>query len=233
MNESNVYGNTLLSSSVVLLMMGCTALLMSVLFYLRLRSIRKLNPSVAVFAKTFNVFDPYPESRKILHSFISLFPIVIIAGAIALAGFMMTVIIEMGFLLSVIIFVIGVNLIVLEEAFEVYNGACLFIKAIKADLSFGKGDLDAFHAIKNVIPRVIVYYVFLAIMFFTSSLTLPYVIPAALLSISQFFSVFDVASSSSALTFTMPFLIMLSFVVVVVLIQIIVRKVRRKIVAFG
>lgn len=231
MSESSAYGNTVLSSSIILLIMGCTALLISVLLRLRLHVLSKFNPSTMVFNKTFNVFDPYPESRKTLHSLISLLPIFIVAGAIVLAGFMMTVVVETGFLLSIIIFIVCVNLIILEEALEAYKVAGLFIKAIKANSSFGRGDVDAFRAIKNVIPRLIIYYVSLAVVFFFSSFTVPYIIPATLFSLSQFLSISAAASSSSALTPAAPFIILFSFVVAVVLVQIIVRKVRRKLVA--
>ncbi|MEM3596982.1 MAG: hypothetical protein QXJ53_02465 [Candidatus Bathyarchaeia archaeon] len=209
------------------------ALLISVLFHLRLRLLRKFNPSAMVFDKTFNVFDPYPESRKVLHSFISLLSIFINVGAIVLAGFMLTIVVETGFLLSIIILIVCVNLIVLEEAFEAYKGAGLFIRAIKTNLSFGKGDVDAFHMIKNVIPRLIMYYVSLAVVFLSSPLAMPYIISAVLFSISQFFSISEVFSSSGALTSFAPFIIIFSFAVAVVLAQLIVRKVRRKIVAFG
>lgn len=235
MSESNAYGNTIFCSSIVLLVMGCAALMLSVLFYLRLRSMGKLqiNPSIAVFNRTFNVFDPYPERRKMLHGFLSFLPIFVIAGSLVLAGFAMTTVIEMGLLLGLILFIIGMNLIVLEEAFDVYRGAGSLIKAIKDNLPFGKGDLDFFHIVKSSIPRLIIYYASLSAVFFISSFTLPYLIPIALLSFSQILSVFEVASPSSTLTIFSPYLMIFFFAVVVVSIQIVVRKVRRKIVGFG
>jgi hypothetical protein len=191
------------------------------------------NPSIAIFNKTFNVFDPYPERRKILHSFLSFLPIFVSVGAIALAGFAMTTVIEMGLLLSFILLIIGMNLIVLEEAFDVYRGAGSLIKAIKDGLPFGKGDLDVFHIVKSSIPRLIMYYVSLAVVFFISSFSLPYLIPVALLSFSQILSVFETASPSSNLNIFSPYLIIFFFAVVVVSIQIVIRKVRRRIVGFG
>ncbi|MEM3770082.1 MAG: hypothetical protein QXG76_02705 [Candidatus Bathyarchaeia archaeon] len=113
------------ASFLVLILMSCIALIFSMFLYLKTRTIRKLskNLSIKVFNKTFNVFDPYPDRRKIIHNLIFLIPIFATAGSLTLVFIMAVAVFEMGLLLSLIILIICVNLIALDGAFDVYKYA--------------------------------------------------------------------------------------------------------------
>jgi len=231
MNGFLQFDVTFFASFLVLVVMSCIALVFSMFFYLKSRAVRKLpkNLSVSIFNKTFNVFDPYPDRRKVIHSFITLFPIFVMAGALILVFVVMTTVFEMGLVLSLILSVICINLIVLDEAFDVYKYAGIFTKAIKNGVPLGRGDLAAFYLVKETIPKLRVYYLSLAIIFIVSSITLPYLVPALLSSFAQIFLIFEFTASAGTLT---PYFITLLFAIVIVIVQIVVKKVKRKIVGF-
>ncbi|MEM3788443.1 MAG: hypothetical protein QXN95_01050 [Candidatus Bathyarchaeia archaeon] len=223
------------ASFLVLIVMSCMALIFSMLLYLKTRAIRKLSKdlSIKVFNKTFNIFDPYPDRRKIIHNLISLIPIFATAGSLTLVFIMTVTVFEMGLLLSLIIFIICVNLIALDEASDVYKYAGIFIRAARNKASFGKGDLAAFYLIRESLPRLTMYYFFLAITFLILSIILPYIVPASLSALATFFLMFEFMASIETLTTLAPYFIVLLFVAIsIIMVHVVVKKVKSKIVGF-
>jgi len=173
--------SSLLNSSLTLLAMGCSVLVVSVIFRLKSRAINSLpkNLSANVFDKTFIVFNPYQEKRKIIHSLLLVLPLLV--GFVS-AGFFLILfkILEYGLLISFFILIIGLNLMALESAFDVYRNSKIFIKAVQSGTSLGVGDLKVFQLIKKVMPKLSNYYLGLSILFIASSVMLPYIWSSAL-----------------------------------------------------
>lgn len=174
-------------SSLTLFAMCCLALAISIFLRLKSRAINSLpkDLSANVFDKTFVVFNPYQEHRKIIHSFLSALPLLV---GFASAGFALIVwkMLECGLLLSLFILIIGLNLIVMEDAPEVYQSSKTFIKAVQGGTSLGVGDLKVFQLIKKLMPKLSNYYLGLSILFIASSVMLPYIWSSALWFFAQF-----------------------------------------------
>lgn len=223
---------SLLVSFFVLLLMSFLSLVISLVFLLKLRVIRKLpkNLTVNVFNKTFNVFDPYTSRRKIIHSLVVLFPFFAIFGAFILTFFLMTKVFEMALILGLTILIICLNLMMIDEAFEAYKNANTFIRAVKNKTGLGKGDLTVLFLVKETLPKLSVYYLLLAVIFVTSSVTLPYVMPAVMLTITQLIGVmieFTVSVGLHAVFFA-P----LSIIITTLIVQIVAKKFKSKIFGF-
>lgn len=174
-------------SSLTLFTMCCLALAISIFLRLKSHAINNLpkDLSANVFDKTFVVFNPYQEHRKIIHSFLSALPLLV---GFASAGFALIVwkMLECGLLLSLFILIIGLNLIVMEDAPEVYQSSKTFIKAVQGGTSLGVGDLKVFQIIKKAMPKLSNYYLGLSILFMASSVMLPYIWSSALWFFAQF-----------------------------------------------
>lgn len=222
------------TSFLVLVVMSCIALIFSSLFYLKSRAIRKLpkNLSVKVFSKTFNVLNPYLEERKIVHNFISFFPIFIMEGSLILASMLMVAVFGMHLVLSLITLIICVNLIVLDEALDVYKHAGIFIRANKNGAPFGSGDLVALYVIRESLPKLTMYYFILAITFLVLSLILPYIALASLSALTMLFLMFEFTTSIETLVPFAPFFVALLFAIGIVVAHAVVKKVKRKIFGF-
>lgn len=173
-------------SSLTLFAMCCLTLVISIFLRLKSHTINSLpkNLSANVFNKTFIVFNPYQEHRKV-HSYLSLFLILV---GFAFAGFALIVwkMLECGLLLSLFILIIGLNLIVLEDVLEIYRNSEIFIKAVQGGTNLGVGDLKVFQLIKTVMPKLSYYYIGLSIFFMASAVMLPYIWFSALWFFAQF-----------------------------------------------
>ena len=163
-------------SSLTLVATGCLALSLSILFHLRSRVLNNLprNLSATVFSRTFTVFDPYPQQTKVVHSLMLALPFVAFFVTVGLT-LVVWEILASGLILSVLTLVISLNLIVIEEAPEVYTNSSTFIKAIRSGTSLATGDLKALRLIKNLAAKLSKYYLGLAIFLVTSSVALPYI----------------------------------------------------------
>jgi len=220
-----------LVSFLILFIMSCLSIVFSLSFRLKSRAIKKLprDLSVNVFDKTFNVFNPYPDRRKIIHSFITILPLFAVVGSL-IFPFLTMKIIEMKLVLGLIIFIICFGLMMIEETIEIYRNADTFLKAVKNGTNLGKGDLAALFLVKETLPKLTVYYLLLAIMFFASSITLPYIVPAALLTFAQFVRVtFPVSVFFAPLA---PYFVALLLSFVIVIIQLAAKKVKSEVFGF-
>jgi len=100
-----------------LIAMGCLALALAIFFRLKQSRVNHLlkNLSPKIFDKSFNVFNPYPEHRKILHGFLSIWDIIIIWAAL-LTGSLVLIIYESGFLISFFLILFCINLMFIDLA---------------------------------------------------------------------------------------------------------------------
>jgi hypothetical protein len=134
--------------------------------------------------------------------------------AVVVAG-----ILESGILLSLVVLGLSVSLMMLGEAFEMFHNANVFTKAVRNNISFGKGDFDVLSILKSVLPKLSAYYLLLAIGFFACGATLSYTMPQALLLFAQLFGVsLEVASRGIGLV--APWFIVFILVFVALLAQI-------------
>lgn len=163
--------------------MGCASMILAVLFrskFTKLENLSKTELKANVYNKTFVVFDPYSEQRKIIHSYLPLWAL--IAGfasfAASLASF---VLLGMGFGLSIFATLAGLNLIIMDDAFDVYKNSNLFANAISKKGSLGVGDLKVFSILRMCTWRLSYYYLGVAALLIFASATLPYILNQVIL----------------------------------------------------
>ena len=213
-------------SSLTLFAMCCLALAISIFLRLKSRTINSLpkNLSANVFNKTFIVFNPYQEHRKI-HSYLSLFLMLVV---FAFAGFALILwkMLECGLLLSLFILIIGLNLIVLEDVLEIYRNSETFIKAVKGGTNLGIGDLKVFQLIKKAMPKLSNYYLGLSVLFMVFSLMLPYIWSSALWFFARFIGlILEVSAPTGVISWQVAVFL---FALILVAIQIFASAVKNK-----
>lgn len=164
----------LLYSALTSLALGLMALVLSIALHLKSKTLNRL-PSLTpnVFNKTFVIFNPFADSKKMIHSFLSVLPFVIGFSSIGLALTLLFVF-SAGLFLSSIITIVGLTLIVLEQTPEIYQNSTVFVNAIQNESNVGVGDLRVLHAIMQLVPRLRNYYLVLSALFFALSAALPY-----------------------------------------------------------
>lgn len=209
------------SSSLTLLVMACVSLALACLFRLRFRKLNSVvcEPSVSVTSRTFNVYDPYPDRWKAINSFLTLMPLVVLActGAIVL---LFMEIVATGLLLSLVIFVVCLNLLVVEGAFDVYQTGKTFVAAFQRGTGLGEGDLKVYRIVRNALPRISNYCFGLAIGFALFGLALPYIAPSLSWGFFQLMNlVFRGGVAMGFSPFATPLLWTVSIVAIVILIR--------------
>ena len=161
-------------SAISLSVLGIMALVMAVLFRKRSKGLDSLPKDLeaTVTSKTFVVFDPYPAPRKVWHRFLALLPFacLVIATLLVIAAWTL---LTNGLMLSTFIIIIGVNIVVLEDAPEFYAASKLFIRAIQNNSALAKGDLRVLKIIQRMVPKLRNYYVGLTIFFIGAAIILP------------------------------------------------------------
>ena len=217
----------ILYSSIVLVVMGCLALALFLIFRFKVRVFRSLpdNSSAEVFDRTFNVFDPYPKHSKVLHRFLTLLPSFVFVASVGFT-FLLLEAFLLGLVLSLIIVIICLNLIVIEELFEVYKTANVFLKAINEKADFGMGDVRILQVLKKALPKACNYYLLLSISFMFLALALPYIMDPALWIFSSFIG--SMLAIGPQRSFLAPIIAILLMALITVLTQIFVRKAKSK-----
>ncbi len=162
-------------SSITLFILGIMALVMAVLFRRRSRGLSTIpaDLSPTVYDRTFVVFDPYPAQKKVWHRFLSLLPFVCLTVSLFAVMAVWTMLTN-GLLLNVFVIIIGLNIIVIREAPEIYTTAKIFTKAIQNRSNLAKGDLRVLDLIMKMAPKLRNYYTGLTIFFIGTSIALPY-----------------------------------------------------------
>jgi hypothetical protein len=161
---------------------GFLSVVFAVFFRRRYQRLKRVfgNPSASVFDHTFNIFDPFPQSRRVIDSLIMLIPFIGLIG-MGLALFVLVEILVNGLLLSAVLVVIALNLLLVDGASEVYHNATVFLNTPK-DRGFGEGDLKVFRIMKNALSSLSNYYFGLAIAFVILGSLLPLLVPLFLTS---------------------------------------------------
>lgn len=188
----------LVSSSLTLFSLGCVAISLSILFRSISSKLDDLPRDLAADArdKTFIVFDPSSERRKSLHSSLSLLPIVAFSVSVGFA-ILAWKMLESGLALSLAILAIGLNLIEVDDASEIYHNSKTFSKAVQGGTSLGVGDLRGFRILKSILPRMIHYYLGLSVIFLALSAALPHVWSSALWYSAQYIGLILRAGAST------------------------------------
>ncbi|MDI6846532.1 MAG: hypothetical protein QMD23_00130 [Candidatus Bathyarchaeia archaeon] len=186
----------ILFASLILFAISCLTLTSSILFRSKFNALNRLSKDLKanVFNKTFVVFDPTSEQNRRIHSYLLIWILIggFTAAIISLTLFFM---IETGFALSIFAVFTAINLIVVDDALEVYENAKLFLNAIRNGSKIGAGDLKALSYLRIFTQKLSKYYLCVTIFLFTFSLTLPYIFYPALLAFSQIIEMIIHASS--------------------------------------
>jgi len=214
-------------SSLTLSAMGCLALVLFLFFrlkYQRMNSCPK-NLSANIFNKTFNVLDPYPERRKIIHSFLSAVPLIVFFACLAFV-ILLWKIFEYGLLSSFFILLVCLNLMLMDVMSEIYQVTKIFIKAIRSEASLGVGDIKAIQVLKRALPRLSNYYLALSILFFVFAAMLGYIWSSLLWFFSQVIGlILEISATTGIIAYQVA---VLMFSLIVVLIQIFAWKIKNK-----
>lgn len=218
-------------SIITLFAMGCLALVLFAFFRLKSRAIsnipKDLSPSI--FDKTFNVFNPYPEHRKIINSFLSMFPILIFLASFG-SAFAVFIIFEYGLILSLLMLIICLNLMTVKVVPEVYQNTENLIKAVQRGTSLGVGDLEVLQFLRGTLPRLSNYYLGLSILFMGLALTLGYIWSSVLWIFTQYIALTIEVGAVAGLIGWMVSVFL--FVLTVAFIQIFISKIRSELLGY-
>jgi hypothetical protein len=92
-------------------------------------------------------------------------------------------------LTSGLILFLCLGLLMIDSAVEILVHVNTFEKAFRKDPKVGKGDLAGVLFLKETMPRLSVYYLLLATVFFTSFIAAPYLSPLLMSLLSHFVDV--------------------------------------------
>jgi hypothetical protein len=226
---------SLLASSLVLVAMGCAALVFSLALGTKSRALGRLskNLSVGVFSRTFNVFDPNMERRRIISSHTGLVVFLAIYGAWFVVTIGVFTTFAAGGLLASVIFLVCAGLLLVDETQELNKNAGIFVKAIKGGTGLGVGDVRALFVMRRTLPKLSLYHLVLAIVFFASAFAVSYLSTILFLALAGAAWVFFALSS---LLMAIPLLSILAVAslsgAVIVMIMIGADKAKRRIFGF-
>ena len=205
--------------------MSCLTLALSIFFRLKSHAMNGVpkSLSVSVFSRTFNVFDPYPEHGRIIHSFLLVLPVLV---SFACLGFVLIVwkIFEYGLMLSLVILIVCLNLLLVEVAHEVNQNSETFINAFRCGVGLGVGDLKIFQIVRRALPRLSNYYLGLTVLFVVFAVTLSYIWSAVLWFFVRFVGlILEVSAVTGSVGYQVAVFL---FVLTVFFVQILVLKVK-------
>ncbi|MEM3616633.1 MAG: hypothetical protein QXJ31_01805 [Candidatus Bathyarchaeia archaeon] len=216
-------------ASAALLVMGLSSIILAALFRSKFKKLKELSStglSPNVYSKTFIVFDPYPEQRKIIHNYLTFWTLILGFTSIAasLASF---VLVGVGFGFTVFAILAALSLIVMDDAFDVYKNSTIFADAISKGSSLGVGDLKVFSILEVCTRRLSYYYLGVAVFLASVSLALPYILNHAMLALTLLMA--EITQISSIAGFANWLLAVLLFSIFVVLFEILIMKAKSRI----
>ena len=181
------------------MVMGVVALVLSVVFCLRLRVLDSVSRGSAanVFNRTFVVFDPYVQ-KTVFHRLLSFLPFVPLICGLGMAVLLL-VIIDSGLLLTLLVSILALSLIVVEESPEAYAESRMLIKAIQGGSNLGVGDIRFLALTKQLLPKLSYYYWGLSAFLFALAAALPFVWAQFLWYFAMFFGYIIQASVTGGL----------------------------------
>jgi hypothetical protein len=182
----SVVGTPFFAASVVLVAMGFVSLAISLNLCRKSRALEKYpkNIQIGIFKRTFNVFNPYPDHRKVIHENLQWLILIAGYGSFVGIGFAVMQLFEFGFLLAFFVLIICLGFVLIDETLEIDRNAGIFVTAFRKNTLFGKGDLEALDFLKRTLPKLRNYHLMIAVVFFATSLVVPLVVNIFLLSFS-------------------------------------------------
>jgi len=223
------------AASVILVAMSFTSLLIA--FNLRRKSIAidrfPKNIEAGIFKKTFNVFNPYPSKRTVIHEHLELLILVAIYGSFVGIGYAIMKMLEFGFLLAFFTVIVCTSFLLIDETLETRENTNRILNALRKGTRFGKGDIEVFSFLRRTLPRLSNYHLVIAAVFFVASLLVSYVVNAFVLVFSGLARV--IFATSANLWFFPPFVILftaLTFGGVIFIVQFLSNKVKMRIFDF-
>ncbi len=216
----------LLYASVALVVMGVVALVLSVVFRLRLRVLDSVSKGSAanVFNRTFVVFDPYVQ-KTVFHRLLSFLPFVPLICGFGMAVLLL-VIIDSGLLLTLLVSILALSLIVVEESPEAYAESKMLIKAIQGGSNLGVGDIRFLALTKQLLPKLSYYYLGLSAFLFALAAALPFVWTQFLWYFAMFFGYIIQASATGGLVTWMMALLLYAVIITVFVVLVTMAKSR-------
>lgn len=133
----------------------------------------------------------------------------------------------LGFGLSIFTILVGLNLIIMDDAFDAYKNSNIFIDANNKKSNLGFGDVEIFSALKVYTRRLSYYYLSIAVFLIVAAITLPYILDQATLIFAQLMA--GILQLSSIAGFANWQFASILFATLVVLLEILIRKVRDRI----
>jgi len=113
---------------------------------------------VPLFSTRLSQFSIHTRNRRKSYiRFLGALPFIGIAVTFAGIAIVWKVV-TAGFLLSTFIMIITLNIIVIEEAPEVYINSKLFIKAVQNKSNFAEGDVKALNLVRKLASKISNYY---------------------------------------------------------------------------
>ena len=227
---------SLLATSIVLMIMAGAALFFGFLLHAKSRALRILpkDLSVKVFDRTFNVFDPHIKQRRVISGHTGLVVFIAIYGSWLAFIYIVFKSFELGGVLGAIAFVICAALLMIDETQELSKNAGIFAKAIRDRVGLAKGDIEVLHIIRKTLPKLSVYHLTLAVVFFVSALTVPILVDAVFLASAGIAAaLFAVTAATFKVLPTYIFAVMGGvFAAGLVTAQVAVKKIRKRIFGF-
>jgi hypothetical protein len=170
--------------------MGCIFTVLSLVLRQKLHALKRTSNhlSAKTFDKTFNVFNPFAEHRKVISDDVGLLILFLTFGLMWLLPLSAIRIIGSGFMLGVVTFLVCLNLLMLGDLLETCRLAKTFENAFHNVADLAPGDLDVFLFLKKVLSRLSIYYLVLAVVFFASSVAVPLIVNTLSVILAQFIS---------------------------------------------
>jgi len=206
--------------------MGVVALVLSVVFRLRLRVLDSVSKGSAanVFNRTFVVFDPYVQ-KTVFHRLLSFLPFVPLICGFGVAVLLFEVI-NSGLLLTVLVSILALSLIVVEESPEAYAESKTLIEAIQGGSNLGVGDIRLLALTKQLLPKLSYYYLGLSAFLFALAAALPFVWAQFLWYFAMFFGYIIQASVTGGLVTWLMVLLLYAVIITVFVVLVTMAKSR-------
>jgi hypothetical protein len=226
---------SLVLSFVVLVLMGCVALAFSLMLSQKFRALRRLprNLSVRVFNKTYNVFEPNADHQKIINSHTGLIIFIAIYGSWIAVTFAVFEAFAFGGILACIAFLVCASLLMIDESQEFNRNAGVFARAVENGADLGQGDVEVLNVMMTTLPRLSMYHLVLAVVFFASAATVPLIVETVFVASGGIaFGVVALGSTMKAIPMLSILIIAGLFATALVLVKLGLDRAREKIFGF-
>ena len=230
-----LFDTSSLSVSIVLVVMACVSAALSLEFRRKSSALKKLSGGVkaSIFKKTFSVFSPYPEKRRIIHEHLGLLILFGAYGSFVGIGFAVLKVFEFGFLLAFFTLIVCVGFLLVDETLEVRKNTDMILNALKKKASFGKGDVEVLNFLRITLPRFSNYHLIVALAFIATSMVVPLVFDVLLFVFSGGARL--IFAAGAAFWFFPPFVLLftaLMFGIIVFVVQSAANRMKTRIFSF-